>query len=72
MGKGRFQACALHCFWAFLLPVGIGKLAVTLCFKFLISFKLPCSFVTTGLESENNSCMYTSECCLDDITRFYF
>ena len=72
MGKGRFQACTLHCFWAFLLPAGIGKLGVTLCFKFLISFKLPCSFVTTGLESENNSCMYTSECYLDDITRFYF
>ena len=71
-GKGCFQACALHSVWAFLLPVGIGELAVTLCVKFLISFKLPCSFVTTELESENNSYMYTSECCLDDVTRFYF
>ena len=72
MGKGHFQACALHCFWAFLLPFGVGELPVTLCFKFLISFKLPCNFVTTELESENNSYMYTSECYLDDVTRFYF
>ena len=59
-------------FWALLLPLGIVELAVAICFKFLISFKLLCSFVATELESENNSYMYTAECCLDDVTRFYF
>ena len=72
MGKGYFQASALHLFWVFLLPAGIVEVAVAICFQFLISFKLLCSFVATELESGNNSYMYTSECCLDGVTRVYF
>ena len=54
-----FPSVCSASFWVFLLPVGIAELAVAICFKFLISFKLLWSFVATELESGNNS--YTSE-----------
>ena len=54
-GERSFPSVCSTSFWAFLLPVGIVELAVAICFKFLISFKLMCSFVATELESGNNS-----------------
>ena len=71
-GERLFPSKCTASFWAFLLPAGIVEVAVAICFQFLISFKLLCSFVATELESGNNSYMYTSECCLDGVTRVYF
>ena len=35
--EGNFQACALPHFWAILLPVAVVEVAVTICFRSLLS-----------------------------------